>query len=109
MNEPKLYELKDICRIFGITPATVFRWLRESRAGKNPFPLPLDTGGRKRKLLWNAANIEAFCQTPNSLFHASHVEPATSQEKRHRVAVASLAEQGVKFTGLPKLLTEAKR
>ena len=58
--EPMLH-IGDIKKIFGVSQATVYRWLAEARAGKNSLPLPLN--GYKRKLLWNAADVEAFCQT----------------------------------------------
>jgi predicted DNA-binding transcriptional regulator AlpA len=55
-------ELKVI--LGGVSTATVYRWLAESRKGIGALPLPINTGGagggRKRRLLWSRGAILKF-------------------------------------------------
>ena len=86
-------EVVIICRI---SLATLYRWLKESRSETGGrFPLPIDTGGAKRRLKWSRASIEQFLngQEQNS------VKPETPTQRRQRANVArvDLERRGVKI------------
>lgn len=88
--EPVL-NIKDIMEIFGISQPTVYRWLAESRSGRNRFPLPIN--GIKRKLLWNQSDIIAFSNASSP--PPVKVESAATRKKRHDAAMQMLQKQGV--------------
>jgi len=47
-NEPKpvLLTTNEVAKLFNVTPATVFRWCRETRRGKRDFVVPIKAGQR---------------------------------------------------------------
>ena len=56
-----LLGIDDLMRIFGLSQVSIYRKVREARAGNGQFPLPV--WGSRKKLRWNAAEVEAFCQS----------------------------------------------
>ena len=55
----------EVTQTIGISLATLYRWLAESREaianGREPvFPLNICTGGRKRRLIWSRDSITSF-------------------------------------------------
>ena len=57
--EPVL-DATEVRKILSVSEATLYRWLREARQGVGTLPLPVNTGGRKRRLLWTRSSILAF-------------------------------------------------
>ena len=91
-----LLEVQDITALFNdISRATLFRWLRDARQGKNNFPLPLNTPGRK--LVWNKAAIENFINENQQVVNVPKTESTTQQRKRHATAMSELERKhGIK-------------
>ena len=87
--EPVLH-LKHIMAIFGVSQATIYRWLAEARAGKSSFPLALN--GYKRKLLWNKADVEAFCQARTVPQVPVQVSTKQRDKKDYRARQASVEQ-----------------
>ena len=50
----------EVRKILCVSEATLYRWLREARQGIGTLPLPVNTGGQKRRLLWTRSSILAF-------------------------------------------------
>ena len=100
---PPFLTLLDLMVIFVVAESTIRRWVREARAGKSRFPLPLDMGrndGKGRgKLLWSRESILDF-QTNNQskVQPTPNIESAAELVKRHRQAIESLVQQGVKVS-----------
>ena len=80
--EPVLH-IKQIMAIFGVSQPTIYRWLAEARAGKSLFPLPLN--GLKRKLMWNATDIEQYMHS-----RSAPQVPVVSNSKQERRAAKEL-------------------
>jgi len=95
-----LLGLKDIIVAFNISKATLFRWLRDARHGKNNFPLPLNTPGRR--LVWNKAAIEAFLAESRSV-DCPKVETSSQMQKRHKAAMNAIEQKhGLKIGPKPE-------
>jgi len=85
---------QDIILLFCISLATLFRWLREARAGRSDFPLPVPSPGRR--LLWKRDSIEAYLakQHPPNV---PKIETPSQLKKRHNAAMSQLeTKHGVK-------------
>lgn len=50
--------LKELSSIVKMSEATIRRRVRERKAGKGDFPLPVSGGGDGRKCLWRREDIE---------------------------------------------------
>jgi predicted DNA-binding transcriptional regulator AlpA len=91
-----LLETSDIMRIFGLSRVSIYRKVAEARSGQGRFPLPVS--GMKERLRWNAANVEAFCQSRNesqpvvSVVLSKHEKQ--SRERLEKVN-AGLANHGI--------------
>jgi len=96
-RERRLYGKKRICRIFGISETTMFRRLKETRAGGNSIPLPLSLGGKKG-LRWDAQTVESFIRAsvPQQAL-PSPADESTAEE--YKAAIKELEAMDVK---LPK-------
>lgn len=100
-NLPPLLHLPDVMALFGVAESTVRRWTAEARAGTSRFPLPLDMGKRKGKLMWSRESIVVFQNSKQS--HAPpNIESASAKSKRYNAAVKSLQGRGVKLNGVEK-------
>ena len=98
-DEPTTYKLSDICRIYRISETTVFRRLKESRdEGKNSIVLPLDFGGQRRGLRWDAEQVRAAIQAQATQPPPQPPPPSSNQiQKRFDKSTASLRKLGVKI------------
>ena len=83
---------EDIMRIFGISQATLYRWISEARAGRNEFPLPIGNGF-KRKLFWSRESIANYQNASNA--PAPKIESALQRAKRNTAAMSRLKAKGV--------------
>ena len=95
--------------ILGLSESTFYRRLAESREaialGKVPtIPLPIFTGGRKRRLLWNRDAVMEFLQQRNSEAPQPSMNFMSEAERRKRNAAAcqSLKAKGVKLNDSTK-------
>ena len=95
--EPVL-DATEVRRILSVSEATLYRWLRESRQGGGTLPLPVNTGGRKRRLLWTRDSIIEFlsrCDRGTSQPPLGFTAEA-ERTKRLGDVVKNLKEMGVK-------------
>ena len=101
--EPVL-TIDDLVALFRVSRATLCRWLREARQGKNRLPLPIDSPGRQ--LIWNRNSIEEYLNENSQTVNAPQVESAAKQRARHNVAMNEIERNhNLKIkpqTGTPK-------
>jgi predicted DNA-binding transcriptional regulator AlpA len=90
-----LLEIRDIMRIFGYPRSTVYRRLREARAGRGGLPLPIPTGA-KRSLRWNAEDVRKFLENTDKAPPTQEIETATQRQRRHNAAMKTLERFGIK-------------
>jgi transposase-like protein len=88
--------IKDIMRIFDISQPTVYRWVRDARAGKSTFPLPIGNGFKK-KLLWSQDAIAAYQNAANA--PTPKFETTAQLKTRKTAAMERLRKRGVNVTG----------
>jgi len=91
MQVEETLTIKDIQKIFHVSPVTIYRWVNRARAGQSRFPLPI--GGHKQKLCWSKESIVAF-QNANSV-PLPAIESASQRQKRHSDAMKRLQAKGV--------------
>ena len=98
MNNFETLTVEDLMRIFQLSRVSIYRRLREARAGRGGLPLPIPTGV-KRSLLWRAEDVRKFMQsaddepqTPPTL----KIESAKSRQQRHADAMKKLERFGIK-------------
>ena len=93
----------DLMMIFGLNRVSIYRKVAEARAGLGRFPLPVS--GVKQKLRWSAENVEAFCQSMNTVLPVNiptvSKQTKTIQERRANTA-AILAGHGIRLNATPK-------
>jgi len=82
---PEVLTLAEVASVFRVTPVTIHRWLKRSRAGQSQFPLPL--GSKYQHLRWSKDSIQHYFQ------HGESSPVATSD--RHKDAMESLRRRGV--------------
>ena len=70
----------DIVDMLKISPATLYRWVNESRAGRGTFPLPLTERGQTMR--WNAEDIETWRA---SKIKPQHKTPKTKAQRQKAV------------------------
>ena len=80
------------------------RLVSQAYAGTSDFPLPLLGKGKKR--VWSPQSIEIWIASRQSQRVQNPMPPpkaesTASRAKRHRVALKSLNEQGIKLTAPP--------
>jgi len=87
----------EVTQEVGISLATLYRWLAESREaianGREPiFPLNIYTGGKKRRLIWSRDSITSFLnnQPRGSPQPAPPVKSNAEREKRVAAAVKEM-------------------
>jgi len=98
MNEPELYSTDEICQIFKLARSSIYRRLREARAGRGGLPLPIPTGA-KRSLRWDAESVRMFLQSANSTPQTPptlEIESEKSRKARHAKAMQQLERFGIK-------------
>jgi len=93
----KILLLRDVMELLRASRPTVYRWLRESRAGVGYFPLPISEAGRQ--LRWNAADFEVFCQSrstpPQSASVLSPTKQRAEKAQRRKATWEVLAQHGI--------------
>ena len=95
----KTFNTKDIMRLFHLSRVSVYRRLREARAGRGGFPLPIPMGA-KRGLLWSAEEVRKFLHNANDTPQTPPVltiESAKARHKRHATAMKTLERFGIKI------------
>jgi len=95
--EPVL-DATEVRRILSVSEATLYRWLREARQGVGTLPFPVNTGGRKRRLLWTRASILAFLEDRDRRPPQSSLGFMSEAERAKRLgdAMKDLKDMGVK-------------
>jgi len=95
--EPVL-DATEVRRILSVSTATIYRWLAETRRGVGTFPLPVNTGGRKRRLLWTRTSIVEFLNNRDREVTQPSLNfmVETERTKRLRDAMRELEDMGVK-------------
>jgi len=89
----------DLMRDLKMSRSTLYRHVKEARAGRSNFPLPIQTGP-KRNLRWNAASVRNFLQNGNDTPPTSptlKIESAKSVRVRHTEAMKKLEQKGVRL------------
>jgi len=76
----KVLLLTDIVDMLQISPATLYRWVNESRAGRGTFPLPLTERGQTMR--WDADDIETW---RTSKIKPQHKTPKTKAQRQKAV------------------------
>ena len=105
-NFESLLTTEDMMRIFQLSQVTLYRRLRDAKAGRGDFPLPIQTGGVKRCHRWNAEEVRKFLenaneppQTPPALNFESEKSKRkrdAKMQKRHADAMKKLEKLGVR-------------
>jgi predicted DNA-binding transcriptional regulator AlpA len=98
MKDIETFGTEDMMRIFGLSRTSIYRRLREARAGRGGLPLPIPTGA-KRSLRWNAEDVEKFMQSANDQPQTSptlEIESVSQRQKRHNAAMKKLERFGIK-------------
>ena len=97
MQELETLAIEDMMRIFRLSRISIYRRLREARAGRGGLPLPIPTG-RKQRLRWNAETVRQFLQNANEpqATPTLEIESAKSRQKRHAEAMKQLERFGIK-------------
>jgi len=92
-----LLGIREMMRITGLSRVTIYRNVSKARAGTTCFPLPV--WGPKQRLMWNAAEVEAFFQS-RAAPQAPVVRDTKQQRRsakelqaRHEAARKALAER----------------
>jgi len=57
-NEPAIMTTEEVAAIFSMRPSTIHRWCRETRQGKNDFPLPSKKPGQRN--YWTRESINEY-------------------------------------------------
>jgi len=100
MPDLETLDIEDIMRIFRIARVSVYRRLREARAGRDSgLPLPIQTG-TKRGLRWSAETVRKFLENTDrtpSMPPPSPIESATQRAARNRAALRELEKFGIKI------------
>ena len=86
-----LLGLQDIIEIFNCTPNTIFRWLREARAGQTDFPLPVRLPGRK--LGWTKDSVETYLSRGSPPVEHLKFETESQRKKRNADALDILKKE----------------
>ena len=95
---PETFTVEDLMRIFQLSRVSIYRRLREARAGRGGLPLPIPTG-TKRSLRWNAEDVRKFMQSADDEPQTQptlKIESATQRQKRHNAAMKQLERFGIK-------------
>jgi predicted DNA-binding transcriptional regulator AlpA len=99
MQNPETYDTEEMTQIFKKSRSTLYREIKEARAGRSNFPLPIQTGP-KRSLRWSAESVRKFLQNGNDTPPTSptlKIESAKSRQTRHALAMAKLERKGIKI------------
>ena len=98
MQELETLTVKDMMQIFQLSQVSVYRRLREAKAGRGGLPLPIPTGA-KRSLRWNLGTVQEFLENTNGTRPMSSlpIESAAQRAARNRVALRNLEKFGIKI------------
>ena len=77
-----------------LSEPTIRRYLRESRAGKSSFPLPITAPGKKG--LWKRKDVEDWIESPKS---TEQIETLVQRTRRLKVVHNQLRELDVNVPG----------
>ena len=89
----KLITFKELRTILvPLSEPTIRRYLRESRAGKSTFPLPVTSPGKKG--LWIRKDVEDWIESPKSV---EQIETPAQRTRRLKVVHNQLRELDVKM------------
>jgi predicted DNA-binding transcriptional regulator AlpA len=94
----KTYTTEKMTQTFQMSLATLYRRVKEARAGRSSFPLPLQTG-TKKSLRWSAESVRQYLQNGSDTPQTSQTlktSSAKSRQIRHAEAMARLEQKGVK-------------
>ena len=100
MQDVETLTIEDMMRIFRLSRPSMYRRVREARAGRGGVFLPIETGG-KNNLRWSAGAVKAFLQnTDNTLPKSAtlEIESAAKRATRNRAALKKLEKFGIKVT-----------
>ena len=98
MKDLETCGVEDIMRIFCLSRVSVYRRLREARAGRGGLPLPIPTG-TKRSLRWTVESVREFLQNANDAPPTPttpKIESAAQRATRNRAAMKQLERFGIK-------------
>ena len=99
MQDLETYTTADMTQILKWSQRTLYRHLKEARAGRGDnFPLPIQTGPKK-SLRWDAETVRKFLQNGSDAPQTSQtlkISSAKSIQIRHAEAMARLERKGVK-------------
>ena len=99
MQTPETYDVEDMMRIFRLSRQSVYRRVREARAGRGGIFLPI-TAETKQSLRWSAEAVKALLQNTDNTTQTTltlKIESANSRQKRHTEAMKKLERFGIKI------------
>jgi len=100
MHDFETLTVEDLMQILKLSRVSVYRRLKEARAGRGGLPLPIPSG-TKQRLRWNAETVRQFLENANDTPQtppALKIESAKSRQKRHAEAMKQLERFGIKAT-----------
>ena len=98
MQDFETLTVEDLMRIFQLSRVSIYRRLREARAGRGGLPLPIPSG-TKQRLRWNGETVREFLQSADTMPQKppmQKIESAKSREKRHANAMKKLEKFGIR-------------
>jgi predicted DNA-binding transcriptional regulator AlpA len=98
MQDLETLTTEDMMQIFHLARISIYRRIREAREGRGQFPIPIQTG-TKRRLRWNMETVRNFMQNADSPSQTSStlkMESAKSRQTRHAEAMKKLECFGIK-------------
>jgi len=80
----RILKIDDVTALLKVSRPTVDRWVSESRAGRNDFPVPFSQ--QRRKVRWTASAIEEWIERRQAAQSPDNVPTPrqTKKENRHR-------------------------
>jgi predicted DNA-binding transcriptional regulator AlpA len=100
MKDLETLTVKDLMEILKLSRVSVYRRLKEARAGRGGLPLPIPTG-TKRSLRWNTEDVRKFLQNANETHKTpptQEIESAAKRAARNRAALHELKKLGIKIS-----------
>ena len=94
-----LLGIKELMRITGYSRVSVYRKTADARAGLGQFPIPVT--GKKQKLGWRAADVEAYYQArsvpqpPVDVVSPKREPTAKERQNRQKATAEALSRHGI--------------